>query len=99
MLGFIHYVLGLIKMGQNVVNIQVFDPAWIPVHTSCIENKKGFFLSKYPENQALEVVYLRDRRLLQKPPLVQDTDNMVETTYHLAPYLGPFGASLCLSDP
>ena len=29
-----------------------------------------------------------------KPALVQDTDYMVETTYHLAPYLDPFGAYL-----
>ena len=27
-----------------------------------------------------------------KPALVQDTNYMVEKTYHIAPYLGAFGA-------
>ena len=36
----------------------------------------------------------RDRRLCLKPALVQDTDFMVEKTYHIAPYLGAFGAYL-----
>ena len=29
-----------------------------------------------------------------KPALLQDTDHMVKKTYHIAPYLGVFGAYL-----
>ena len=31
----------------------------------------------------------RDGRFCMKPALIQDTDFMIEKTYHLAPYLGP----------
>ena len=55
--GVIQDVLGLIEMGQNVVIIQVFDPAFIPPHTSCIGNRK-LAISKNAETEALEVVYI-----------------------------------------
>ena len=47
--GVIQDVLGLIKMGQNVVTIQVFDAALISAHPSCIGNRKVAFL-KNPES-------------------------------------------------
>ena len=34
-----------------------------------------------------------------KPALVQDTNYMVEKTYHIAPYLGAFGAYLMPQGP
>ena len=55
--GVIQDVLGLIKKGENVVTIQVFDTALIPAHPSCIGNRKVAF-SKNPESLALEVVYI-----------------------------------------
>ena len=42
-------VLGLIEMVQNVVTIQVFDPALILAHPKCIGYKKVAF-SKDPES-------------------------------------------------
>ena len=47
--GDIQDVLGLIKMGQNVVTIQVFDIALIPAHPSFIETRNAAF-SKNPES-------------------------------------------------
>ena len=42
----IQYVLGLPEMGQNVVSIQNFDPAFTPAHSSSIGNRKvAFFLN------------------------------------------------------
>ena len=46
--GILQDVLALIKIGHNVVTIQVFDPALIPAHPSCIGNRKIAF-SKNPE--------------------------------------------------
>ena len=35
----------------------------------------------------------------RKPALVPDTNNMVEKTYYIAPYLGAFGAYLMPQSP
>ena len=34
-----------------------------------------------------------------KPALIRDTNYMVEKTYHMAPYLGAFGAYLMPQGP
>ena len=47
--GVIQDVLGLIRMGQNVVTIQVFDTALIPAHPNYNRNRKVAF-SKNPES-------------------------------------------------
>ena len=47
--GVIQDVLGLLEMGQNVVSIQVLDPALTPAHPSCIGNRKVAF-SKHAES-------------------------------------------------
>ena len=47
--GVIQDVLGLLAMGQNVVPIQVFDPALVPAHPCSIGNRKVAF-SKNPES-------------------------------------------------
>ena len=46
-----------------------------------------------------KTLFKRDRRLHLKPPLIHDTDYMVEKTYHLAQYLSPLGPTLFLSNP
>ena len=40
------------------------------------------------------MINTREKRLRLKPALVQDTDYVVEKTYHLAQYFGAFGAYL-----
>ena len=44
--GVIQDVFGLIEVGQNIVTIQVFEPALIPAHPSCIGNRNFSFLLK-----------------------------------------------------
>ena len=47
--------------------------------------------TSFPSHHQLqEHLLTRDRRLRLMPALVQDIDYIVERTYHLAPYLGPF---------
>ena len=47
--GIIQDVLGLLEMGQDVVSIQVFDPALTPAHPSYIGDRKLAF-SKHAES-------------------------------------------------
>ena len=55
--------------------------------TSPGQHSAGFIIEKHHNNTRIDgSVY--------KPALLQDTDYTVEKTYHLAPYLGPFGAYL-----
>ena len=58
------------------------------------QNPKYFLVINIDKENVNLLNTTRDRRLRLKPALVQDTDYMVEKTYHLAPYLAIFGAYL-----
>ena len=63
-------------------------------HKMLSTQDQGAWLSPTSHHADLDHEKTRERWLQLESALVQDTDYMVEKTYHLAPYLGPIGAYL-----